>query len=886
MSSRAHSSQARRSLFGFIRVAQPLFGESDQQVVSPRPARAAALLLLFLLLLQGVAGAEARVARRVLVLYEVGPNYPAIAVLDQGISDALRNSPYQIEVYREYFDTALFPDPATQREFREWYTRKYRDRRPDIIITVGPSALGFMIVAHEAFFRDVPVVFCTSTEEAAGRAKLDPHFTGVWEEPEPTKTLEAALRLQPSTEHVFLVGGTSPYDRSIEALYRERLRNYESKLDVEYLTDLAMPQLLDRLRHLPDHSVVLHLGILRDAAGTQFIDATEAGPMVVQAANAPVFTFSDLNLGHGEAGGDVLNLAAEGKVAGATALRVLRGEKPQDIPIVKNVNVYMFDWRALHRWGLNEDNLPPGSIVLNRPPSFWQLYERYLLAGVFVLLAQSLFIFALLWQRAKRRKTEVQLRESRNQLEGVVESAMDAVIAIDDKLQIVVFNDAAEKIFGSLAKDAIGCSIYRFVPERSQEALRQQIQRLGDAGAGARGKGAIGTLWGVRTGGEEFPVEASISQTEVNGRKLLTVIIRDMTERKQAEAALRESEERFRLIANSAPVMIWMSGPDKLCTYFNRPWLEFTGRTLQAELGNGWAQGVHPEDLEPCIEIYSRAFDRRECFQTEYRLRRHDGQYRWIFDHGVPRFNADGSFAGFIGSCVDVTERRAAEEALSNVSRRLLEAHEEERSWIARELHDDFNQRIALLAVNLEGLKQDLPASSGQMSRRINEVQEHVSDLGIDIQALSHRLHSSKLEYLGLVAACEGFCRELSARQNVEIAFHSQDIPKSLPKEMALCLFRVLQEALQNAVKHSGVRQFEVLLKAASNEIQLSVHDSGVGFDPAKALGGQGLGLTSMRERLKILDGCVSIDSKPQCGTTVRASVPLSPQVKSASAVG
>src|ERR1700756_2972477 len=308
-----------------------------QQSTRNRKACRQALVVWLLFLCCGVIPTTIRAQvdpiRRVLVFYEVGAHYPAIALIDQGISNALRNSPYQIELYREYLDTALFPDSAIQREFREWYTQKYRDRKPDIIIAVGPSALEFMIAAHEAFFRDVPVVFCTSTEAIAGRARLDSHFTGIWDEPEPAKTLEASLRLRPGTEHVFLVGGTSPFDRSIQTLYRERLQNYGSKLDLEYLTDLAMPQLLDQLRHLPDHSVVLYLGILRDAAGTQFIDATEAGPMVAQAASAPIFTFADINLGHGEAGGNVINVADEGKTAGATALRILGGEKPQDIPI-------------------------------------------------------------------------------------------------------------------------------------------------------------------------------------------------------------------------------------------------------------------------------------------------------------------------------------------------------------------------------------------------------------------------------------------------------------------------------------------------------------------------------------------------------------------------
>ena len=715
------------------------------------------LLLLGFFLLQGAAGAQVKEVRRVLVLSEVGPDYPAIALVDQGIHHALEQSRYKVEFYHEYLDAALFPDSATQQEFRDWYVRKYRNRKPDVIITVGPSPLELTLGLHETFFRDVPVIFCASTEDAVGGAKLDADFTGIWEEAEPVKTLEAALRLQPGTKHVFVVGGTSPYDRANEALFRERLRSYESKLDFQYFTDFTMPQLLERLQHLPNHSIVLHVCILRDAAGTQFIDATEAAPMVVRASNAPVFTFFDVDLGYGEVGGDVSSFASEGQVAGAMALRIIGGEKPKDIPVVRGTNVYMFDWRALERWRLNEQNLPPGSIVLNRPVSFWQVYRRYILAGILVISAQSLAIFALLWQRARRRKTEQELRES---------------------------------------------------------------------------------------------------------------------------------EERFRLIANSAPVMIWMSGPDKLCTYFNPPRLEFTGRTLREELGNGWAEGVHPEDLEPCLETYSQAFDRRESFQMEYRLRRHDGEYRWIFDHGVPRFNADGAFAGFVGFCIDVTGRKEAEEALSSVSRKLIEAHEEERTWIARELHDDIDQRIALLAVNLDGLGRDLPASEGQTSRRIKEVQEYVSDLGSDIQALSHRLHSSKLEYLGLVAACEAFCREFSGQQNVEIDFHSQDIPKELPPETALCLFRVLQEALQNAVKHSGARQFEVLLKAASNEIQLSVHDSGVGFDLQKAMSGHGLGFTSMKERMRLIGGHLSIDLKQQGGTTIHARVPLRTESMAAGAGG
>jgi PAS domain S-box-containing protein len=367
--------------------------------------------------------------------------------------------------------------------------------------------------------------------------------------------------------------------------------------------------------------------------------------------------------------------------------------------------------------------------------------------------------------------------------------------------------------------------------------------------------------------------------------RLLGVAL-DITERKQAEQVLREGEERFRLVANTAPVMIWMSGTDKLTTYVNQPWLEFTGRPLEAELGEGWVESVHPKDLNRCMDPYTQAFDRRESFQTEYRLRRHDGEYRWLSDIGVPRFNPDHSFAGYIGSCTDVTERKLAEESLANVGRRLIEAHEEERTWIARELHDDVNQRMALLAIELDRWNQQLPPSAVEFHDHIHHASQRISDIANDIQALSHRLHSSKLEYLGLVAAAKSFCRELSEQQKVEIDFSHTAIPRSVPKEISLCLFRVLQETLQNGVKHSGVRHFKVELCGTEREIQLTVSDLGVGFDPQDAMYRRGLGLISMRERMQLVSGEISIKSRPGGGTTIHARVPFSSSSDSARAAG
>jgi PAS domain S-box-containing protein len=363
---------------------------------------------------------------------------------------------------------------------------------------------------------------------------------------------------------------------------------------------------------------------------------------------------------------------------------------------------------------------------------------------------------------------------------------------------------------------------------------------------------------------------------------LITALLWHRTRRKQAEHELtsalvvaQESEQRFRHVANTAPVMIWMSGRDKLCTYVNQPWLDFTNRSLSEELGNGWLEIIHSDDVAACFDTYTQAFDRLEPFTMQYRLRRHDGEYRWVLDRGVPRFDANHSFAGYIGSCVDITDRKLAEEALSSVSRRLIDAQEQERTRIARELHDDINQRIAILGIELDVLQQSSPSSDTELQRRFQEVRHLAAEIGSEIQGISHRLHSSKLEYLGLVAACKSFCGEAAEWHKVEVDFAAENIPTTLRQEVSLCLFRVLQESLNNAIKHSGAQRFEVRLRTTSDEIQLAVRDQGIGFDAAAAMISRGLGLISMRERVSFVNGMMLIASKPMAGTEITVRVPL-----------
>ena len=239
---------------------------------------------------------------------------------------------------------------------------------------------------------------------------------------------------------------------------------------------------------------------------------------------------------------------------------------------------------------------------------------------------------------------------------------------------------------------------------------------------------------------------------------------------------------------------------------------------------------------------------------------------------GAPRLEVDGTFAGYVGCAVDFTERRQAEEALARIDQRLLDAQDDERTRIARELHDDLSQRLAALSISLSRLLQEGPAAP--LRPRIQELRNIVGDLANDVRDFSHRLHPARLQYLGIVKAAAALCGEVAAQHNVEVRFHADSDTETLSQRISLCLYRVLQEALQNVVKHSGARKIDVALRRSSDEIELTVQDLGAGFSVG-ATDGFSLGLTSMKERLAAVGGQLRIQSIPRHGTTVRARVPL-----------
>jgi len=295
---------------------------------------------------------------------------------------------------------------------------------------------------------------------------------------------------------------------------------------------------------------------------------------------------------------------------------------------------------------------------------------------------------------------------------------------------------------------------------------------------------------------------------------------------------------------------------------------------------------VHPDDREKVMAATQGCTPENPVCHLDYRVLRPDGSIVWMQKNARAFFDEKGTMVRMIGMVADITQQKLAEEGLSGLSRKLIEAQETERARIARDLHDDIGQRIALLSVTLEAIRRAVPDSQTEVRRRLEGLRQQVLDMSSSVHALSHDLHSTALRHLDMVTAMRGFCTELSQQQKVEIDFVSRTVPEMVPQDISLCLFRILQEALHNAIKHSRARHFEVVLCGAPDALLLTISDSGIGFDAEAEMKRGGLGLTSMRERLKLVHGVLSINSQPRGGTTVHARVPFTLSRDSAPAEG
>ncbi|HEY5705120.1 MAG TPA: PAS domain-containing protein [Terrimicrobiaceae bacterium] len=346
--------------------------------------------------------------------------------------------------------------------------------------------------------------------------------------------------------------------------------------------------------------------------------------------------------------------------------------------------------------------------------------------------------------------------------------------------------------------------------------------------------------------------------------------------RRLAERSLRESEQRMSLAADAANLGIWIRDlvGDKI--WATDKWRELFGFEKSERLDmHCFLQRLHPEDRDMVSRALKKARETGGGYEKEYRIILPDGQMRWIASRGCVEFDAAGKPVLMRGASRDSTARKVAEEAAHDLSGRLIQAQEEEQTRLARELHDDLSQSLALLSVGLEMFGQSPPSERGQISARMEEFSAQVKRLSSEVHRLSHELHPAKLEQLGLVAAVRGFCKEFALAHELAIEFSDNSVPQAVPEDTALCLYRIAQEALHNVVKHSAATVARVELAMERGELRLAIVDDGVGFDPETMRANGSLGLVSMAERARFVQGRLSIESHTGKGTRIDVRVPI-----------
>jgi PAS domain S-box-containing protein len=485
-----------------------------------------------------------------------------------------------------------------------------------------------------------------------------------------------------------------------------------------------------------------------------------------------------------------------------------------------------------------------------------------------------------------------QSRVDAARLDAIVRSAMDAIITIDREQRIVLFNAAAERVFGCAADEVLGRPLDRFIPERFRTAHRAHIERFALTGETARRMGPQAALCALRADGTEFPMEASISQVTVGDQKLLTVILRDLTDRVQAESRLqraqddlREGEARLEAIMRSAMDAIITIDEEQRIVLFNAAAATMFACSAVDALG---------APLDRFLPERYRALHRRHVVhfsRTGETARRMGAQTQlWGLRADGTEFPLEASIshANVAGHKLltvilrDVTERINAEKALRQahselreVAVTMQEVREAERTRIARELHDELGQALTALKMDVDLLEATLPAERRDLLERAEAMRELLDSTVITTRRLSADLRPLVLDDLGLGAAAEWLMQNVVQRAGVRGRLDVDPSLASLGEPYASALFRIMQEALTNVTRHACARNVDVELQREGNQAVLTVVDDGIGIDSDAPPKQGSFGLRGITERALMLGGSVRITGQPRVGTTVVARIPL-----------
>jgi PAS domain S-box-containing protein len=834
--------------------------------------------------------------KRVLLLYSFDNEEGIYTGFDHALRSQLRSGVRdRVEFYTEYLDLVRFPAPAHAANLVQLLKLKYSEQKPDLIVPVSYSAIQFLLRDGKDLFPGTPMVTLFNVRRldelrqqiAAGA--VGSGITGVAATDEPTRTLDLALRLQPDTQRVVIVVGSSPLEKYWVDQLKHDFSAYRQTVEVTYLTGLTMNEFLTRVAKLPPHTVILSTFFFEDARG-QFFLQEEALDLITGAANVPVYAIYASHIGHGVVGGRMTDSENLGRQVAALAERVLNGENAASIPIVAdNSSQDMVDWRQLQRWNINEKRLPPGTLELFREPSVWERHRFAILAVIWLCILETALILALSFSVGRSRRAEKALLREKTLADAVIESLPGIFVLQDKAGKNVRWNKNAETVARYNLADV---SPLGNVLDKHKEA----VQRAKDE-AFERGSGSVEAEYLLSQDAGTAPYYFTGVRVELEGIPYIAAIGIDLTETKKAEQAVRRSEAELRSFVEHAPYGIGtISVQQDRFVRANPALVKLLGYKSEADV---LALTVS-RDLY--ADAYARGFraqpTRADFFSAvEFTWKRKDGKPVTVRASGR-RMSSPGS-AGEILEIIaeDVTARRMLEDQLRQAQK--MEA----LGQLAGSIAHDFNNLLGVIIGYSELLSAE---ADGQMNVRlaiIKKAGQSAAALTSQLLAFSRRqaLQPKVLNLNSLVAETQKMLQRLVG------AGIGQDLvldpalgrTKADPGQIVQVIMNLAVNArdamptggrltIETAnVSFEDVTSFHGVAVPPGDYVMLSVRDTGTGMDAdtqahifepfftTKAEGkGTGLGLATVYGIVKQNGGYIFADSELGKGTIFKVYLP------------
>jgi PAS domain S-box-containing protein len=856
-----------------------------------------------------VTAQEAAGHKGVLALYWKGKDDPGNVILDKRIKAVLQSAPADpVEYYDEYLEDKRFPGESQSLTMRDFLRQKYQDNRIEAIIAPSSGSLKFLLKYRGDLFPNVPIIF-----HAYNRADVNQidkaNGVAVVVENAFRNTLDLALKLHPSIKQALIITATPERDKKFEAEVRKELKEFDNRADLklDYLTDLPLDELITRVKGAPKNSIILYVRYSQEEIG-RTLDVVNSLTLITEAARVPVYTAAESLLGHGSIGGYAGTLDDCGRMMAETAMRIVNGARPQDIPTVEVPTVPIFDWRQLRRWRVSEGLTPKETIFYFKEPTFWEAYRWWFIGSISLFAIEALLIVALSLQRARRKRTEVALAEKEVRFREAQAIAHLGSFHWHVGAEEVSWSDELYRIYG-------------LEPGRSRITYKTYLDYVHPDHRDQVSKDAEHAL----TAREPFEQEHRIVRPNGEARWILSHsrpvfdadgtlialqgVCQDITDRKLAEEALRESEERARrTLVEQMLAGVIEGDEDGKFVMVNQRFCDITGYTQAELLGMRVLSITHPEDLPRCAELYQRLLETGESFVMEKRYIRKDGAEIWVNTNVSPVYNAQGKIENAVAIVIDVTDRRRAEREREQLLKQEKAARAEAQA--ANQSKDEFltvvshELRSPLNSIlGYARLLRTRPSDEAQIKQTLEIIERNgrmqlqlIEDLLDSARIISGKL---KLEVqpvalVTVVTAALEAVRPAAQAKSIEMVSDMSPLAGHITGDAGR-LQQVVWNLLSNAIKftpQSG--RVELRVESVNHHVRITVSDTGKGIEPdflpfvfdrfrqadsssARRHGGLGLGLSLVKQLVELHGGTAEAASDgPGLGATFTVTLPQS----------